>query len=394
MTLTTGTATSFITFSRASTATRINASGLVESVASGASRIDYDPVTRSAKGLLTEEQRTNTLIYSEQFDNAAWPKNAANVTANAGTDPSGSTSADKFVEDTTASSTHTLLQYASFTSGISYTFSVYAKAAERSVIILQFGAAAFSSAPSAWFDLTSGTVSKTTGTPATTAIQNVGGGWFRCTLVATCTTTYATAPARIYLDISPTGGSAYTGDGSSGAYVWGAQLEVGTFPTSYIPTTSATATRSVDVATIATSSFPYSTSEGTWVVAFQTVVANTSPSTMFIMAYDGSTSKRVLNITGNSNVAISYDGASNLVATGSVTGTASKAALAYDATNRYIVSNGRTVATGTVAAGFTTATTVGLGNSGSGTSPFSGWIRQVTYLPRRLSSTELQTRTA
>jgi hypothetical protein len=90
-----------ITFTRASTATRVNANGLIEVVASNSPRIDFDPATQVCKGLLIEEQRTNLLTYSENFDNAAWGKQSVTVNANAAIAPDGTLTADKLIESTT-----------------------------------------------------------------------------------------------------------------------------------------------------------------------------------------------------------------------------------------------------------------------------------------------------
>lgn len=83
-----------VTFSRGSTATRVGPTGLIETVASGVPRIDYDPVTLACRGLLIEEQRSNRLSWSEDFSNAVWVKTNATVTANAVASPSGATDAD------------------------------------------------------------------------------------------------------------------------------------------------------------------------------------------------------------------------------------------------------------------------------------------------------------
>ena len=72
-----------VTFTRSTTATFIGSNGLIQIAAIDAPRFDYNPVTLAAKGLLTEEQRTNSVLYSEQFDNAAWTKVATTVSANA-----------------------------------------------------------------------------------------------------------------------------------------------------------------------------------------------------------------------------------------------------------------------------------------------------------------------
>jgi hypothetical protein len=173
----------------------------------------------------------NLLTYSEQFDNAAWTKSRATISADAIAAPDGRTTADKFVEDGTASQTHQMSRGVSVTSGTPITLSVYAKAAERSRLSTAFtNAGAFSTVQRATFDLSTGIASSTQGTP-TVAIEALSGGYYRCSITATPTST-ATATSILYLDNGST--VVYTGDGSSGLYLWGAQLVVGSDPLGYI----------------------------------------------------------------------------------------------------------------------------------------------------------------
>jgi hypothetical protein len=173
----------------------------------------------------------NLLTYSEQFDNAAWTKSRATISADAIAAPDGRTTADKFVEDGTASQTHQMSRGVSVTSGTPITLSVYAKAAERSRLSTAFtNAGAFSTVQRATFDLSTGIASSTGGTP-TVAIEALSGGYYRCSITATPTST-ATATSILYLDNGST--VVYTGDGSSGIYLWGAQLVVGSDPLGYI----------------------------------------------------------------------------------------------------------------------------------------------------------------
>ncbi len=87
-------------------------------------RFDFDPVTLAARGLLVEEQRTNLLTYSEQFDNAAWVKSGTTVTANAAAAPNGTVTADLVTANT--SSSFGFLYSNNIASGV-FTTSVYAK---------------------------------------------------------------------------------------------------------------------------------------------------------------------------------------------------------------------------------------------------------------------------
>lgn len=220
-----------ITFTRASTATRTNARGLIEAVSSGVPRIDFDPVTGACKGLLIEEQRTNLLTYSEQFDSAAWVKTRATITPNVIAAPDGTLTTDKLVEDTTASNTHSIEQTYVF-GAQTHSASVFAKAGERAWLRFLFadGATTFA----AYFNLTTGAVGLAISGGATTKIEPVGNGWYRCTVTA------LTAAGAGYVRASLAtvdGGASYTGDGTSGLFIWGAQLEAGAFPTSYQPST-------------------------------------------------------------------------------------------------------------------------------------------------------------
>ena len=221
-----------ITFTRASGATRVNASGVLENVAENVPRIDYDPVTLECKGLLVEERRTNLFTYSSQFDNAAWTKTRVTVVPNATEAPDGTLSACKLIADTTAAQTHHVTQTVQFTAGVTYTRSLFVKAAEKNWVRLDFPSSAFDSNLTAFFDAAAGIVGSVSA-GMTVGVESVGNGWYRFWIVATATTTAAgscTTPIAV-----SSGSSVWDGDGVSGLYMWGAQIEAGSFPTSYIP---------------------------------------------------------------------------------------------------------------------------------------------------------------
>lgn len=192
------------------------------------------------KGYLVEYARTNLALQSETFDNASWTKSQSTITADATTAPNGLAVADKLVEDATAASEHRI-QHGSFTAA-QHTFSVYAKAGERTRIrLMNFNAT--DSARSAIYDLSNGTIVSTSGAGATSAIRSIGNGWYRCIL--TCTSTATTA---VYVNlVTGTSTVSYNGDGTSGAYIWGAQMEAAGFASTYIPTTTASVARPADV---------------------------------------------------------------------------------------------------------------------------------------------------
>jgi hypothetical protein len=161
--------------------------------------------------------RVNLLTKTEQFDDAYWLKTRASVTANvtATTDPLGGNTADKCVEDSSASSTHVISASAGFPSGILTTVSLYVKAAERSQIFIGRSQNLSSGAV---FDVSTGTVVSSAGA-SSTSITNVGDGWYRC--VATWNSGFS---YNLFFGIADAGAISYTGDGTSGIYIWGADL--------------------------------------------------------------------------------------------------------------------------------------------------------------------------
>lgn len=239
-----------------------NYTPVLQTAAAGVPRFDHDPVTRESRGLLIEEQRTNLLTYSEQFDNAAWTKTQLTVTANATVAPDGTLTADK-VASNTNSAFHEL--WNPFTSVLSttYTQSFFVKAGEHRFVQLLGPEAVF--AEYANFDLLTG--DRTAGTSGFGQIQSVGNGWYRISMTATALSASATARIAIALVASGTSARAqtYAGDGWSGIYIWGAQLEAGAFATSYIPTVASQVTRNADVASITGANFSswYRADEGT-----------------------------------------------------------------------------------------------------------------------------------
>jgi hypothetical protein len=249
------TGASLVTFTRASDGTVTDSAGVLQTAATDVPRFDHNPTTGESLGLLVEEQRTNLLLWSEEFDNAAWSKARATVNANVIAAPDSATTADKLVEDTQTGPHHANRPALSFTSGTVYTLSGFYKAAERTRVVLQFG---IDGAPfpnqanhAAFFDLSTGTI-VSTGSSATSTITALANGWYRCTVTATA---QATATDIVFAGFLVSTGTtfSYTGDGTSGIYLWGAQLEAGAFATSYIPTTTAAVTRSASLADLISS---------------------------------------------------------------------------------------------------------------------------------------------
>ena len=233
--------------------------------ASGVARFEHNPTTGESLGLEIEESRTNLVTYSEQFDNAAWGKFNATVTANTVVAPDGALTGDKLFENSASGVEHYIEQTISTTTNQAYTQSVYVKAAETAsfrMVVVAVGSLT-ATVSDAIFTISSGVISYSSGSGLISygSATHVGNGWYRCTVTYTLNGTVTSHRMRIYPRIS----GIYTGNGFSGIYIWGAQLEAGAFATSYIPTVASQVTRAADAASMTGTNFSswYNQAEGT-----------------------------------------------------------------------------------------------------------------------------------
>jgi hypothetical protein len=222
----------------------------------------------SCPALLLEPQRTNLLTWSDDFSNAVWGKTASSITANATTAPNGTLTADALIEDT-STALHICGQSITLSSSVC-TVSIYAKPNGRNWMYISMVAA---SNYGTYFDLQNGVLG-TVESNVTATITSVGNGWYRCT--TTTNSAVLSARCQVYTALS-NGVNSYTGNGTSGLFIWGAQLEAGAYPTTYIPTTTASATRVADSFSrnnIYTNGL-ITSSGGTWFVELRNNVAYT-----------------------------------------------------------------------------------------------------------------------
>jgi hypothetical protein len=226
---------------------------------------EFDPVTGECLGRSVWESRTNLLLRSEEFDNAAWTKTETTITANQIIAPDGTLTADKLIA-TTSSGTHFVVNSATVTAA-SHTLSIYAKRGEYNWLFLRNHTISLQAS----FDLLNG-VTGTIGAGLTASIQNIGNGWYRCSI--TFTGTAAAHAFRVY--VASSDNTTFTGDGYSGIYIWGAQLEVGAFATPYIPTVAAQVTRLADSAVMTGVNFSswYGGDRGTLFVDAETLAGS------------------------------------------------------------------------------------------------------------------------
>jgi hypothetical protein len=212
------------------------------------------------------EQRTNLLIRSEAFE-TTWVKTNISISSNMVTSPDGSLTARKAIS-TTSSGSHQLFQITSAVSGTIYTFSFYVKPGEYSRFQFGPGNAAVGNTDriaTINLNLSNPIVSQDAFLNNSAFVIAVGNGWYRvgCTFTATSSGTMTIAPLQLLFN--NVGNTSYAGNGTSGIYIWGAQLEEGLFPTSYIPTQASSRTRAADDISISGTKFTswYNQTEGT-----------------------------------------------------------------------------------------------------------------------------------
>ncbi len=375
-----------ITFTRASEGTVVNSAGQIEIVAANVPRFDHDPVTGESLGLLPEEQRTNLLLRSEEFDNASWTKVAVTVSANATAAPNGTTTADKLIINNGESAGYAA-QSLSFTSGTTWTASCFVKAGEVSDFRFVFEAAAFGSNLNAVFNLSTGVVASFTAGSA--SIQALPNGWYRC--IATATTT-ATASASIQFR------SVHAGNGTDGIFVWGAQLEAGAFATSVIPTSKTAVTRSADVASITGDNFSrwYRQDEGTFNV--RTGPAPSLATTNYLISVSSGSFEngifvaKQLNNQATARIRVANADTFTNIGDGIAWpgGVERTLALAYSAASGRFATQGILTGSDQLISQFPAPNRIDIGSLTGNGFFFNGPIRRLCFFPQRLPNSTLQ----
>ena len=203
-------------------------------------RLDYSGGA-SCPALLLEPQRTNLITQSEYFADSSYIDNGVSFTLGF-LSPDGNLNASKLLEDNT-NSIHRFYQTSLVTASPNATISVYVKHNGRRFVLLRIA----DSGVGRWYDVENGILGTTfQGTPNDSTIESVGNDWYRITISHS-----VASQARFEFWVSDTEStSAYQGDATKGVYLYGAQLEAGSYPTSYIPTYGSSVTRSLDVSSL------------------------------------------------------------------------------------------------------------------------------------------------
>lgn len=276
-------------------ATRVNKDGLIESVAADVPRLDYpllDGVVQDCPTLLLEPSRTNSLPESENFS-TNWFVIGLSVSSGISS-PDGGTNAYSLVEGTGTGGK--IIYDAISVSAGSVTYSLFMKKGDKRYTALLLSGVVTTSMFNV--DLENGTGTTVTGSFDSTNIEEYPNGWYRISV--TTTATAGNLNCNVYL----MNGAAYndrnyTGNGTDKTYIFGAQLEAGSYPTSYIPTSGSAVTRTVDKCLNAGDANLFNDSEGTLFVDLENFSGNTRELTLS----DGTINNRVtINFYGASAV--------------------------------------------------------------------------------------------
>jgi hypothetical protein len=373
-----------ITFTRASTGTYLDPeTQLLTTAAANEARIEKE-------GLLIEESRTNLAENSEDF--SLWTTQNSTLLTAQGTAPDGTNTAFKIQENTSTIS-HSIREPSNSSwSGVA-TLSCFVKPAGRNFAYMGFTGV---SQTSITFDLVN-KVSSYQGTNVTSgSVEDAGNGWLRIVAVFSSSITSGRAtvgPA----ESDSSGGLNYTGDGSSGILAWGAQLEAGSFPTSYIPTSGSTVTRSADVASMTGTNFSswYNQSEGTLFAQWVSPDTKQFSSPAIIKESTAKNGPRIYNYayTGNKIYALVKTTVEHAILLTSVYSPSAplKTIIGYSASEVASTFNGNSTQTASITTAIPTMTRLDIGDVYATNDRYSNHhIARLTYYPTRLPDATLQ----
>jgi hypothetical protein len=385
-------------FTRSGNATRVNSEGLIELVSSNVPRLNYpliDGVVQGCPSLLLEPQRINLLPYSEDFSNAEWIKGSVLTPISGFVSPKGDLSAFKLVEDS-SNSIHRIYDIIPISNGVTYTQSIFAKKGERNFLQIMFGGK-IDPTDFANFDLENGVITSEVG-DVSPKIEYYGNGWYKCSATATSTQTSTEA---FYLTIVENGQSSrtqsYQGDGTSGIYIFGAQVEAGSYPTSYIPTSGTTATRSAETCNGAGDVNTFNDSEGVLMAEISALANDLTVRCISISSgnYIDSVQLRYWSSSNTLEYRV-VDGSVIVVFLRPVINNiveSNKILVKYKSNDCSIWVNGFKIATDTSATMPSGLSELAF-DDGNGTTPFYGNTKQIQYFPTALNDSDLETLTS
>jgi len=367
----------------------------LQTAGNNVARFDHNPATGESLGLLIEESRTNLFVRSEELN--TWSSvNSPVIRTNQIIAPDGTLTADKYIvpDGITSGNTSAYLS-STITADATFTVSIYAKSAGlNNFSFFVRDSSSSSNSFSAYFDLSNGTtgtlVAGGTATVNSISIEDVGNGWYRCIATGSIGNSATTIQARVI--------NRDTGNGFDGYFFWGMQLEVGSFPTSYIKTTGSTVTRSNDLAVmnnIDTSDW-YNQKEGAVLVETAPFNPNNGYRPQGIHISDGTSSERIAIHTGlNGHLYIRTSdgvGANLTVSSSGVTAnTFSKYSASWELNNVAVSVNGSVAVEDTNCSLPRNINKINIMAGATGSvDGCSSWVKKLAFYPIRLTNNELQ----
>jgi hypothetical protein len=351
-------------------------------------RLDYNPATLAARGLLIEEARTNLCQYSNDIANAAWTKLNAAVTNGQAIGPDGTLSMALFAS--TGGETRVMPTKSGLTGSLSYAFSIVSKYGNANGRYLWFRD--FFSNKDTCFDLQSA-AAVTVPAGVSTSVTNLSNGLYRYSVLVTLPASPVSVDQVLWTQAnSPANPSSGINGGQ--CYIGYAQAELGAFPTSYIPTAGGAVARSADTASMTGTNFSswYNATAGTVVVSWAYGMATASIPT-YTSAFSMTTSGSARQIMQDLGSEAWYDGTTYINIGAHIGLIPNKNSFAYSNGDNAACLNGGTVATSSSPLPVTPNEAT-IGNQ-TGTSRYvNGWIASVVYYPRRLPNATLQSLTS
>ena len=347
---------------------------VLQTAPAGVPRFDHNPITGESLGLLVEEQRTNICLQSEDIAGSFWQKLGWGVTSNQVTAPDGTLTADLIVGTGGGQINSSPIAAAA---GGSYTFSIYLKPANNLGINTTFLIRNSTTSTNIAVVMLNWTSMTVTGPGDIRALAN---GWYRLYVTAT-----SGISAGDNLLVYPTSANA---PGHS-FYAWGAQLEAGAFPTSYIKTEASQVTRAADSAAITGTNFSswYRQDEGTLYAEFKV------PSTSSCVAGIGADTFQS-NLSFNNQQLVRFSAASPSLTLGAAVDGSNKLSSVIKNGDYAATANGQALSKSSVILAFPPAVTLRIGGAYAGGTAANGTIKRLTYYPKRLTDAQLQALTA
>jgi hypothetical protein len=373
-----------ITFTRTSSATYMGRDGLVKIAPANSARFDhlYNSTTGEVEslGLLVEEARTNLITYSEDFG-TDWVTIVATTNTNNSISPDGTLTADQIV----STGGGVYRAGVGIQSNTTYTYSVYVKYVSGNGVLNGIGFEKFGDTfvnGRSSFDIINGTIVSNGSLVSSSSITPISNGWYRLSVTSTSTNTSTT----ITNYSTPTT-----------FLIWGAQLEQGAFPTSYIPTTTSTVTRTADNASITGSNFSdfYNPSEGTLITNVNLPFRILTGARSF--ALDDGTTSYMIDLTNTTN-SVTLEGLENSSYTNirtisNSTSKIMKQATSFNSSNQTISVNGEVTTPSSTSLSISRYKNLRIASQVNNSAYLNGYIQQLVYYPTALPSNQLITLT-